>query len=221
MHSSARDNILTRLRQGLGRNPAPVEEMALWEEPAAQGDAVLELFMERMRAVNCEVHLTTEEKWPELLAGELAQGNITNLLYAPDTRVGRDMDAARSRGVVFPELRTWNGPAEEFRDELFADIKASITTTMGGIAEPGALIVWPTPEEPRLMSLVPPIHFAVVRAERIFATFAEALRGLDWAEKHPNNSLLISGPSKTGDIENVLQFGIHGPMRQVVFVVGA
>ena len=219
MHSSARDNILSRLRQGLGRNPAPVKDVTLWEEPAAQGDAVLELFSERMRAVNCEVHLTTEEKWPELLAGVLAEGDISNLLYAPDTWVGRAIDSAGSKGVMFPELRTWDGPAEAFRDELFADIKASITSTMGGITEPGALIVWPSPEEPRLMSLVPPIHFAVVRAETIFPTFAAALQGLEWAEKHPNNSLLISGPSKTGDIENVLQFGIHGPMRQVVFVV--
>jgi L-lactate dehydrogenase complex protein LldG len=191
----------------------------LWEEPAARGDALLELFTERMRGVNCEVHLTSEEKWPELLAGELADGNISNLLYAPDSRVGRAIDAAGSRGVTFPELRTWNGPVEEFRDELFADIKASITSTMGGIAEPGALIIWPTPEEPRLMSLVPPLHFAVVRAETIYPTFAAALQGLDWADRHPNNSLLISGPSKTGDIENVLQFGIHGPVRQVVFVV--
>lgn len=219
MHSSARDNILTRLREGLGRNPEPVEAVTLWEESAARGDAVLDLFVERMRSVNCEVHLTTDAGWPEMLAGILAEGKISNLLYAPDSRVGRAIDAATARGVMFPELRTWNGPAEEFRDELFADIKASITTTVGGIAEPGALIVWPTPEEPRLMSLVPPIHFAVVRAETIFPTFARALQCLDWAEKHPNNSLLISGPSKTGDIENVLQFGIHGPVRQVVFVV--
>jgi L-lactate dehydrogenase complex protein LldG len=219
MYSSARENILTRLREGLGRNPAPVEDVELWEEPAARGDAVLELFLERMQGVHCEVHLSTEEKWPELLAGILSEGNVSNLLYAPDTRVGRAIDAATARGVMFPELRTWNGPAEEFRDELFADIKASITTTVGGIAEPGALIVWPTPEEPRLMSLVPPIQFAVVRAQTIFPTFVRALQCLDWAEKHPNNSLLISGPSKTGDIENVLQFGIHGPVRQVVFVV--
>jgi len=53
---------------------------------------------------------------------------------------------------------------------------AAITSTAGGIAETGALILLPDEQEPRLMSLVPPVQFAGLKAAKIHCTLAEAMR---------------------------------------------
>ena len=98
-------------------------------------------------------------------------------------------------------------------------IDAGITSTLGAIAETGAIVVWPTEKEPRLMSLVPSIHIAVLDADSIFNTFCEAIQTQNWPEKMPTNVLLISGPSKTADIELVLAFGVHGPKEVVVLIL--
>jgi L-lactate dehydrogenase complex protein LldG len=66
---------------------------------------------------------------------------------------------------------------------------------------------------------VPPIHIAVLRADSIFDSLGEALSSRRWAEAMPTNLLLISGPSKTADIELTLAFGVHGPKELMVLVV--
>ena len=91
--------------------------------------------------------------------------------------------------------------------------------TLGAVAETGSLILWPTKEEPRLLSLTPPVHIAVVSAGQFYTTFYEAIETNQWAANMPTNALLISGPSKTSDIEQELCYGVHGPKELIVFIV--
>ena len=69
------------------------------------------------------------------------------------------------------------------------------------------------------MSLVPPIHIAVLEAEKIFDTLGEAMQAENWAAKMPTNIVLVSGPSKTADIELTLAFGVHGPKELLVILL--
>ena len=119
---------------------------------------------------------------------------------------------------IMPELIDYKHPIEKSKDLLF-EIDAAITTTLGGIAETGSLILWPTPDEPRLMSLVPPIHIAVLNSKNIYSTFLEAMISGNWVSEMPTNALLISGPSKTADIEQTLVYGIHGCKELVVILI--
>ncbi|MDP6887704.1 MAG: LUD domain-containing protein, partial [SAR324 cluster bacterium] len=75
---------------------------------------------------------------------------------------------------TMPELVDYQKPVEESKDLLFG-IDASITTTRSGIAETGSLILWTTPDEPRIMSLIAPIHLAILYAGNIYNTFWEAV----------------------------------------------
>ena len=68
------------------------------------------------------------------------------------------------------------------------------------------------------MSLVPPLHIVIVDAQQLYGTFAEAVQGQRWTGGMPTNALLISGPSKTADIELVLAYGVHGPKQLVVLL---
>lgn len=69
------------------------------------------------------------------------------------------------------------------------------------------------------MSLVPPVHIAVLKASGIYDTLSAAMKEEGWAERMPTNLLLISGPSKTADIELTLAFGVHGPKELIVLIL--
>ena len=118
------------------------------------------------------------------------------------------------------DCRSWwptRGPVEAFKEDLF-QIDAGITSVRAGVAETGAVVLWPTSHEPRLMSLVPPVHVAVLDADTIYNSLGEMMTAERWADGMPTNALLISGPSKTADIEFTLVFGVHGPKELVLLI---
>jgi L-lactate dehydrogenase complex protein LldG len=172
-----------------------------------------------MTAMRSEVHLVPRDAWVEKLKAILQEKGLTQMIYAPGTPVGDAVAAAWSEGEGgLPALRPYEQAVESFKEELFA-IDAGITGTAGAVAETGALILWPDETEPRLISLVPAVHIAVLDADRIYDTLDEAVEKGGWAEGMPTNALLVSGPSKTADIELVLAFGVHGPKALVVLVL--
>ena len=218
MSETARDRILARLRNAPRPEvPRPPSVPPPTDAPARSERAAR--LKSRMEAVRAEVHLVPSEAWLDRLKEILAVRKVATLLYAPQTAIGEalrhawDTDATGS-----PELVAYAGPVETFKERLFA-VDAAVTSAAGAVADTGALILRPTAEEPRLMSLVPPIHIAVLRAEEIFATLADAMRAGNWPADMPANMLLISGPSKTADIELILAFGVHGPKELIVLVL--
>jgi len=64
----------------------------------------------------------------------------------------------------------------------------------------------------RSVSLLPPVHLCVLPADRIVPTSAEVLRGLGDGRVLPSNLVLITGPSRSGDIEQIMALGVHGPL---------
>ncbi len=217
--SDARARILSRLRAS---RAAPAPEV-LEREPTRRfewsREEKIRRFTERMTAVRGEVIRTTREGWVEACVAVCARLGLSNLLYASETPWGAELDQAAAAGRTLHEVRRYDRDIEAFKLELFYGIDAALTGTSGGIAETGSLILWPTPQEPRLMSLVPPVHIAVLEADRLYTTFAEAVAEQDWAGALPTNALLISGPSKTADIEQTLAYGVHGPRTLAVLLV--
>jgi len=172
-----------------------------------------------MEGVNTEVHLCERETWKNTILAVLEQKKISKILYGAKTSLSHDLGIFKQESPdVVPELIDYKDPIEKSKDLLF-EIDAAITTTRGGIAETGSLILWPTPDEPRLMSLVPPIHIAVLNSSQIYSTFREAMISENWVSEMPTNALLISGPSKTADIEQTLVYGIHGCKELVVLLL--
>ncbi|MFJ4144006.1 lactate utilization protein C [Pseudomonas sp. NPDC089734] len=219
---SAKQNILAKLRQSLtGTTPiADNFNEALVTEPwtYAPQDKVAQL-RKLMEAVHTEIHLCTESNWPQKL-GELVRARqLPSLLIAPGTEHGQRVSTHWAAHPELPLLKTYDRPIEQWKKELFDDTPASFTSTVGAIAATGSLIIWPTREEPRLMSLVPPVHFALLKASEIYNNLCEAQKKQDWAGGMPTNALLVSGPSKTADIEQVLAYGAHGPKDLVVLIV--
>jgi len=230
MSDAASDAILGRLRRGRreGVHPSapPASDFTVMERAAAipaDVDRRYAALKAAMEAVQTEFLETTAEGWPDALVEFAVGQEIPSVAYGPATDAGRRLAEASSRAKGGLSLVAYDRPIEagSWKRELFEDVAAGFTTTRGGIAETGGLILWPSPEEPRLLSLVPPIHFALLDVSAIHATFYEAMRSEGWAAKLPANALLISGPSKTADIEQTLAYGVHGPKRLVVVAVRA
>ena len=118
------------------------------------------------------------------------------------------------------ECRGYDEAIEQWKDEMFHQTPASLTTARAAIAETGTLVLWPDADEPRLMSLVPPVHIVLLDASKIYNTFYEAMQQEGWKDSLPTNALLISGPSKTADIQVTLAYGAHGPKELVVLLMG-
>lgn len=213
---SAREKILGRLRDRRGgKIPIPVSDFSMLDGRQWQPGEKIDAFQANLESVHGEVHRVPRGEWVEALAEILKAKGVTNLLAPRQHAVGQEL---RKQETILPTLMSYDRPIEEWREELFNEIDAGITSTLGGIAETGSLILWPTPDEPRLMSLVPSIHIAVVDAEAIYGNFREVIQAQDWHKGMPTNALLISGPSKTADIEQTLAYGVHGPRELIIMV---
>lgn len=217
MSEQSRDRIFARLKSAAAAAPAArPEPLPVVEYSRREKIDKLKTLMEAMRT---EVHITSETDWLGLLENILRQRDIKDLLYGPRTPIGAALQQKWQHAAAgLPELVPYDVEIEEIKERVF-EADAGITSTMGGIADTGALILWSSKEEPRLMSLVPPVHIAVLRADKIYNSLAEVMQQENWSAGMPTNAFLISGPSKTADIELVLAFGVHGPKELIVLMI--
>jgi L-lactate dehydrogenase complex protein LldG len=219
---SAKANILAKLKNSLqGTTPIRDEfDESLvtqpWRYPAEQRIARLRQLLE---AVHTQTHLTRQAEWPALLERLLGERGIDRLLVAPSTAHGQQFSSHCQQAGSPLTLKAYDRPVEQWKRELFDATPACLTGTRGGIAATGSLILWPTPAEPRLMSLVPPLHIALLKASQVYDNLYEAQQQMRWSAGMPTNALLVSGPSKTADIEQVLAYGAHGPKDLIVLIL--
>ena len=128
------------------------------------------------------------------------------------------------RGVCWPEFGglDWSdaGLAIEARPTQGKD-RLGITGAFCAVAETGTLVITSGAATPTASMLLPDTHVAVVRPERIVAGMEEAF-ALIRAElgAMPRAVNFVSGPSRTGDIEQTIVVGAHGPFRVHIIVVG-
>jgi L-lactate dehydrogenase complex protein LldG len=212
--SASRDRILARLR---ANRPLAVDAPVRYAKPLGIGPAQrVETFVERMQAVRGEVVRLSADAWVDWLIDELPRRGLRRALVGRGPIAGRFTDGGAAQ--VF-ELVPYDRPADDWKDGLFGAVDFALTGARAGLAESGSLVLWPDADEPRLMSLVPPVHVAVLAASSLHDNFADLLAREDWAAGMPANALLISGPSKTADIEQTLAFGIHGPKQLITLLL--
>ncbi len=94
------------------------------------------------------------------------------------------------------------------------EAEVGVTTADLAVAEIGSLLISTGPGRPRMASLSPVVHVVVMPKERIVATLEEA-----FARLSDRSTVMITGPSRTADIEHVLVRGVHGPGDIVVVPV--
>lgn len=215
---SARANILGRLRSAqVGALPDLPNEASWFRSHRRLEDNPQRLvrLREALEAAHADLHDVTDADWISVLLRVAAQKKIRQLLIGKDTLHGAELTAQAPDTL---DLIGYEQPIDAWRDKLFDGIDAGLTVAKGAIAETGSLILWPTPSEPRLMSLVPGIHFVLLDVQTIYADLHDAMVAQAWSTRMPTNALLVSGPSKTADIQQTLAYGAHGPKELVVLI---
>ena len=104
------------------------------------------------------------------------------------------------------------------RAEIFS-YDVGVSAVQYAIAETGTLVLESEAERHRLVSLVPPVHIAIVEADKICLTVAEALAKVNQGNNLSPTVTFITGPSRTADIELTLTIGVHGPQELFVIVI--
>jgi L-lactate dehydrogenase complex protein LldF len=102
----------------------------------------------------------------------------------------------------------------------FGEVKAGLTGAVAGFADTGTLVLPSSKGQSQLTSLLTTTHIAILQADRIFPTMGA------WIEtsgksiiENSQNVVLVTGPSRTADIEMTLSIGVHGPGEVIVFIV--
>jgi L-lactate dehydrogenase complex protein LldG len=216
--TDAKTGILTRLRAAPPPAASPAAAFPVrrfdWD-PTER----LARFQERLEAVHGQVQRVGAD-WPLVLHDLLRQRGVTDLLCGAGGPVVSTLQGAWPVPAAI-RLQHYQAPIEHWRAGLFDQVQAGFTGCRGAIAETGTLVLWPDSHEPRLLSLVPPIHVVLLDTAAIFTTFAELLDAQGWAHGLPTNALLITGPSKSADIEQTLTYGVHGPKELIVLALDA
>lgn len=210
---SARERILGRLREA--QAPALSRPLVDPARVAAIVPPTTAVPADRLRAsleaFHAEVIDVTAANWPTVLARVCQEKGVKTLAVGRACGLPADFSAAR--------LRVFDAPLETWKHEFFDTVDAGFCRADCAIAEPGMLVLLSSPEQPRTLSLVPPINICLVDSRRLHPTLLAALHAEQWERAMPSNLIFISGPSKTADIQQTLAYGAHGPKELVVLLL--
>lgn len=180
-------------------DPLPV---AVYREP---GGDLLSVFTEAAETLGAEVRTAgSSEGLREVLDEIVHQEKVSSVVLSEDPEVSLVEDLIDDLGVL-----------EFGRGRKIAAAQLGVTGTTGGIARTGTVVVESQRAGGRGASLVPPVHLALLRTDRIVDSPAAWWRAM--ADRYPagppSQIVFISGPSKSADIEQTLTVGVHGPGR--------
>ena len=228
---AARDAILAGIRRSLNRGPLdPETEAVLRARVAAHRRNLVparvaaldhkgqvDLFAAMAEAVQATVtRLSSVDAIPAAVASYLAAENLpVELVLAPDPRLDAIPWAMR------PLLRIRRGRAEP------ADA-VSLTPCLAAIAETGTLMLASGAATPTTLNFLPDTHIVLVHADQVVASYEDgwdrlrhlaAVHDAGQQPSLPRTVNFITGPSRTGDIEQRIVLGAHGPRRLHILVV--
>lgn len=209
--SSSRDRIFASIRRGLGRGPLSAasrealdarlngrfEDGEIFRPGLPEADLNY-LFRSRLEAVSGTFELLRTETYvPAAVAAY------------------RDSRHLAGRIAVAPSLQSldWRSTGLDPRfGRSFGDELLCVSRAFCAVAETGTLVLLSGPENPTTLNFLPDHHLVVLRASDLVSHLEDAwarvrARDADW----PRTVNLITGPSRTADVEQTIQLGAHGP----------
>ncbi|HJV28390.1 MAG TPA: lactate utilization protein [Aromatoleum sp.] len=208
---NAREAILNSVRSALRRGPLDDGQRAELDariprhtRPAQDEDLVARFVRKFESRAGTIARVATRADVPAAVEAYRAEKGLP----------ARAAVGAALQDLAFPGLEIHHGPAGV--SEML-----SVSQALAGIAEPGSLMMASGPNSPITHNFVPDDHVVVLETSEIVGHFEEAWAKLRArAEGMPRATNIISGPSRTADVEQTIQLGAHGPRRVHVILVG-
>ena len=213
------DEVLRKVRQALGRENAPPPLPSPPELP----DALLRMVGRETDLAESFIKAANEQK---MIISRRGEGDVvTSLLEFLREREIKRMalpvspllerlgifEAIRRAGV---EAKRWDAMS---LDELY-DFDCAVTDVQAAVAENATLVIKPSARHGRALSLVPMFHVAIVEPAQIIPDLIDLFEQMR-NDADRSNVILITGPSKTADIEMNVVTGVHGPNVVNVFLL--
>lgn len=219
--ANAKDQILANVRRSLNRREALPESIAQSLDarlaqpprnvlPRFDGD-LTERFVAKLEAVAATVvRVPALASVSQAVEGYLHRHDLANDL-AYDVVMASD---PLLEEMAWPEAMTIARRAAEGGDRV------GITTAFSAVAETGTLVLVSSASHPTSINFLPENHLVVVRKRQIVRHLEDAWTRLrEDLPEMPRTVNCITGPSRTGDVEQVIQLGAHGPRRLHVILV--
>jgi L-lactate dehydrogenase complex protein LldG len=227
-------SMLRRIRNSLTTNGPMLEKIAaLAQTPYPEGPFIhgksdpVGQFMDELRELKGHPHRCANVDSARDMLIELLQSHKAERVLHWDERELPIPDFAgilQQCGAKRADSQVLGAPDRRRHLQDLDDVGICVSGADAAVAESGTLVVVSGPGRGRLASLLPPVHIALLPANRIVRTLPEAWSllevgfGVDVGHARSNISL-ITGPSRTADIEQTLTLGVHGPKELHVIVI--
>ena len=218
--SQARNAILARLKkQPIAINNLQVKT-ASKKNQHLNTKQTTALLIDKLKENRAEVHCVNNSNWKDTLVKLAQDRKLNTWLLGTNILEIEHAGKALTHAIPSISLVPYSQAYEAMKKTLFHDIEASITLAKAAIADTGTLVLIPDQNEPRMMSLTPPVHVVLVKEADILHDFQQLVDNPPWSNKSmPSNIVFISSPSKTADIQQTLAYGAHGPKSLIVLVL--
>ena len=215
---SSRDTILQRLRTELSKSrpveqPSPVE---VWPRENPAPAEMAERFAEELTAVHGEVIRCASVEDARRRLADLVKESEWESLCGMDRPTVRD-----AAGGLPPDAIEW--AAADWQPRRIADYSASVIEADALLADTGSCLISCPSAQDRLLCYLPPACVVIARvgqlAEHLPAVWPSVVARAS-EQSLTGEFVIVTGPSRTADIEKILILGVHGPKRLVVVLVG-
>ena len=224
--SNGREEILKKIKTGLdahqvrGKRELSVRSrLANPPKPVVPARAQLDqtakisLFQQMAEeAAATTVRLSSLEELPDAIIKFLHLYNLPSRLKSHNAQI-----IDQVKWAAHPTLEVNYGKAED-NDQV------SVTEAFAGVAETGTAVLISGPNNPTTLNFLPENHIIIMPISRVYGTYEETWSKLYLQKSEAHDTLprtvnWITGPSRTGDIEQTMQLGIHGPRRLHIMLI--
>ncbi|MCL5271504.1 MAG: lactate utilization protein [bacterium] len=217
---NSRDKILARLRA----TPRPAEcapahrlaDRAIYHDCDGGSEELIARFGARLTQLQGEFHRAADVKAAAEVLLRITDDSAGGRCIAhahPLIRSVLDQNERLAEGIELPDPGTLDSPD-------FAQYEIGITAADYLVARTGGIVLHAAGAGGRRMSVLPPFHIVLARRDQVVSSLDEALARIRETSSGSGYGTIITGPSRTGDIEKIIILGAHGPKRLAVVLIG-
>lgn len=213
-----KDTVLTQIRASLKTAHLPAARANVPKRlPVEQGNTthLVERFRRELEPIGGTSYLAeNDEEAIDIVLNILREAGGTELLTWSEEEIPlRGLgDALRINSYTRRDIKVVGDAAGRMSKLMELEgATAGITGAQAGLADTGSLALVSSPARPRLASLLPPVHIALLETSRLFPDMASFFAAYPNVTREGSNLVFVTGPSRTADIEMTLQRGVHGP----------